>query len=160
MIGSIEKQFKPASRKRSFALRGRNPQVGEIGMSYRLKPTSYMHRIENYQEPLTLTINKSILEVPVKNNVKTYTVKISDLFKEDFINKLDEGAKAIDLMSKSEKRLYTDVNSRIMIESFVNIMYEAQTKGFENKITPEFKTRYKEWLTLVTIRMFNEIPDE
>ena len=134
--------------------------MGEFGISYALKPISYEHGIENFQESHSLTINKRKFEESKSKEVKTYTVRISDLFSEKIIDKLDEGIKAIDLMTRREKILYKNINTKFIIESFVKQMYETQTKGFEGKITPEFKSKYLEWLTLVTIRMFNEIPEK
>ena len=63
-------------------------------------------------------------------------------------------------MTGREKILYNNSKWKFFIESIVKQMYETQTKGFEDKITPEFKSKYMEWLTLVTIRMFNEIPEQ
>ena len=153
-------QFRTLSSRVSFPAQSHNPQVGRFGIRYVLKPISYVHGIGNFQASHSLAINKLKFEEKERKEVRTYTVRISDLFSEKIINKLDKGLKATDLMTGREKILYNNSKWKFFIESIVKQMYETQTKGFEDKITPEFKSKYMEWLTLVTIRMFNEIPEQ
>lgn len=149
--------------KPSYMIGGwrRDPRIGGVGMVDIREKAEFRLARGTYMVPLFLVSRfKETQSASMKREIKTYTIKLTDLFSGKVVRELDNDIKAVDLMSKSKRKFFHNGEIRTLIKTITEQMYKEQTRGFENNITPKFKKRYKEWLTLVVVRMFNELPEE